>query len=91
MITQERWFSFDEHFQLLNIMAEFERARTAEAQGFRSHRALALEKALELIDLTIGDPKWQEKLVLLLGLREEVAMQYLGKGTMPIATLSAAL
>lgn len=91
MISRERWISFDRRFQLLNITAELVRAETAERDGARDHVRTAIENALALVDLTVNDPKWRSDLPQLLGFREEVARQYVGQGTMPLATLSAAL
>lgn len=91
MITHERWTSFEKRFQLLNIMAEFERARVAEEQGIRAHVVLALEKALELIDLTLDDPKWRNDLAMILGLRDKVARFYIGSDEGSVAILSRIL
>ena len=55
-MTSERWQSFDKSQQLLMIGSELERARVWQGKDEKSFRG-ALERGLELVDLTLGDPK----------------------------------
>ena len=69
-----RWFTFSIFEQLGNVGSEFERAASAYQRGDRERFEKAFERMLELLDLTIEDPKWRTgpRLRELLRLREEV-------------------
>lgn len=73
-LTEDRWFSFSIFEQLGNVGSEFERAASAYQRGDRERFESAFERMLELLDLTIEDPKWRtgSRLRELLRLREEV-------------------
>ena len=90
-MTLERWLTIPKSEQLLHIGAEFERARVLQEKDDADNFRLMLERALELIDLTIGDPKWLNQLSMLLGLRTEVAKFYIGERRDKIAILYRAL
>lgn len=64
--TDERWLRLSLITQLGNVGSEVARASRAKAQGNRERHDLALARALELFDLTLGDPRWQ-------GRRKEIA------------------
>lgn len=68
-----RWFTFSIYEQLGNIGSEFERAARAFESRDRERFEKAFERMLELLDLTVEDPKWREgcRLRELLRLREE--------------------
>src|SRR5438067_13865931 len=53
-----RWQSFSLMEQLGNIGSEVGRATRAKRSGNEGRMWLALERALELIDLTATDPRW---------------------------------
>lgn len=72
-MTIERWKTFSKRDQLLHTGAEFERARVCEQENNPEGRALALGQALELINLSLRDPKWGSERVMLEGLQSEVA------------------
>jgi hypothetical protein len=69
-----RWFTFTIYEQLGNVGSEFERAARAFERGDKERFERAFERMLELLDLTIEDPKWRRgtRLRELLRLREEV-------------------
>ena len=69
-----RWFNFSIYEQLGNIGSEFERAARAFERGDYERFEKAFERMLELLDLTVEDPKWRtrHRLRELLRLREEV-------------------
>lgn len=73
-LTEDRWFSFTIFEQLGNVGSEFERAANAFQRGDRERFEKAFERMLELLDLTIADPKSRSacRLRELLRLREEV-------------------
>jgi hypothetical protein len=64
--TAERWRAMGLMAQLGNVGSEVARASRAKGQGNRERQDLALARALELFDWTLGDPRWQ-------GRRKEIA------------------
>jgi hypothetical protein len=58
-LTQERWNSFSLLFQLSNVGADVSRAIRGNQQGDPESARLSLDRALELLDLTIQDPKYK--------------------------------
>ncbi len=86
----DRWKNFSKRQQLLTIGAEFMRAKTWQGKN-REKFLSALERALELIDLTISDSKWEDNFLMPLRLREEVAKFYIAKRTDDISVLYNAL
>ena len=77
-MTLDRWTTFPKRQQLLFIGSEFERARVwQEKQGNEFYSAL--ERAFELIDLALQDPKWKPEILQLLALRAEIAKFYIGE------------
>lgn len=89
-MEQKRWESFNKRQQLLIIAAEFMRAKIWQYRD-QEKFLLALSRALELIDITLSDKKWNSNLLMLLRLREEVAKFYSLKRTDDISLLSKAL
>lgn len=85
-MDQSRWENFDKRQQLLTIGAEFMRARVWQGKD-KNNFLSALERALELIDLTISDKRWRNNLPMILGLREAVAEFYVFKRTDDISFL----
>lgn len=81
-----RWKNFTTHQQLLMIGSEFMRAKTWQGKDQEKFLS-ALERALELIDLTISDAKWKDNLLMILILREEAAKFYSLKRTDDISSL----
>ena len=82
----KRWESFNKRQQFLIIAAEFIRAKNWQDKD-QEKFLLALERALELIDITIQDSKWRKDFYMLLKLREEVAKFYTLKRTDDISIL----
>lgn len=65
-----RWKNFSFFEQMANVGSEVERAISWRNKGDKEYSRLAVERALELLDLTIDDSKNQKKLRELLRLRE---------------------
>lgn len=57
-LTAERWHSLKLTEQLGNIGSEVGRAINAKALGKEARLAAAVERALELFDLTLADDRW---------------------------------
>lgn len=74
-MEKSRWEKLTKREQLLNTGAEFMRAKVWQGKD-KEKFLLALERALELIDLSLRDSKWQDERLKLLRLRDEVAKFY---------------
>ena len=57
-----RWKNFEKRQQLLMLGAEFMRAKVWQGKDQENFLS-ALERALELIDLTLADEKWRANLL----------------------------
>lgn len=56
-LTREHWFKFSLMIQLANVGCDIDRAILARNQGDEESSRYAFERAMELLDLTIEDPK----------------------------------
>ena len=56
-LTAERWYQFSLFEQLANVGTDIERAIQWKKRGKEDDSQKALERALELLDYTIFDPK----------------------------------
>ena len=72
----ERWVTLRPRDQLGHIGAELTRAALAAPD--RDLQCALLERAFELIDLSLDDPQWRRNVLQLLTLREMVAQAYVG-------------
>lgn len=85
-----RWHAFAKRTQLLMIGSELMRARVwqvGDAEKFES----ALHRAIELIDCTASDPKWQDSLAALSILKQEIELFIGGKRKDDVFALYIAL
>lgn len=73
-----RWRSLSLMEQLANTGSEVERALKWAAKGNAELSALAVDRGLELLDLTIADPKNRGRLKELTRLREVLADYFFG-------------
>jgi len=73
------WFTYSIAFQLGNVGSEVGRALKAKKKDVDFKENLALERALELLDLTIGDPRNRNQLVELCRLRECLCDFFVGE------------
>ncbi|HDH31354.1 MAG TPA: hypothetical protein ENH26_01110 [Candidatus Wolfebacteria bacterium] len=76
MITLERWKTFSKRDQLGHIASEILRANSAKN---RDAFIQMLERAIDLIDISLNDEKWRGNPLLLLILRNELAKAYMDK------------
>ena len=72
-MTEERWFQLSFAQQMGNIGSELARARNCDEKNDLLQRERSFDRAFELIDLTIADPRWTRKLNELTRFREVVA------------------
>ena len=54
-----RWFTFSLAAQLGNVGSEYERALNWKERGDKERFEPAFGRLLELLDLTISDPRWK--------------------------------
>jgi hypothetical protein len=73
-----RWQTFPLVEQLANVGSEVERALNWAAKGNASYSQKALERGLELLDLTIADPRHRRRLRELTRLREVLLDYFVG-------------
>lgn len=76
-MTPERWYALSPHEQLQAIAAEIKRAEIWERSDPELYTA-ALERAFELLGLSLEDRRWKGQYLMLLLLREELAKFYIG-------------
>jgi len=74
-----RWQSLSLVEQLANIGSEVERALRWRQKGNPEYSQKALERALELIDLTLADPRNLTRLKEITRLREALLDYFLGE------------
>ncbi len=72
MIDSRKWSKFSLTQQLGHIASEITRARYWTKEKDVTNRDKALERSLELIDLTISDARWKGRLKEIVRLREVV-------------------
>jgi hypothetical protein len=77
-MTIEKWASKPYSYQLLNIVSELSRAQHWIKENESDYLLRSLERAFELIDLTVASNQGAKPLRDLLRLREEFAGYYLG-------------
>lgn len=78
-LAQGRWSAFSSVEQLANIGSEISRAFRWHEKNKREHTINAVYRALELIDLTVADPKWKYRLKELLRTREVFCDYFFGE------------
>ncbi len=86
----ERWKTISMRDQLGHIASEIMRAELNKNKDKATYLSI-LERALELIDLSLNDPKWRENPLPLLVLREELAKAYIKSKGMSLSDLYAAI
>lgn len=75
-LENSRWYSFSFYQQMANIGSEVNRTIGWKKKGNSEYSNLAFERMLELLQLTISDPKNKTRLKELCRLRE-VLIDYL--------------
>lgn len=83
-LVNGRWHTLSYMQQLGNIGSEVERSLKAHEKGDAERFRNAFDRALELIDLTIADFRWQKRLKELLRTREMMCDYFFGSNTFAI-------
>lgn len=78
-LTFDIWCEKSIEYQILTIGAEFGRAKNLLNKNYIIETQNCMERALELLDLSISDPKWKAKLRELLRFREWTGEFYLNQ------------
>jgi hypothetical protein len=76
-----RWQGFPLVEQLAHVGSEVERALRWKSKGDEAHSRSALERGLELLDLTIADPKHLGRLREMTRLREVLLDYFVGENS----------
>jgi hypothetical protein len=77
-LTDSRWRTFSLAEQLANVGSEVERAMNWRRKGQPDHCTNAVFRGLELLDMTIADPRHRGRLRELTRLREVLLDYFLG-------------
>jgi len=80
-LSSGRWNTFPLSFQLANVGSDVGRALKAKEGQNESRLSAALDRMLELMDLTIADPKNRARLSELCRLREVLCDYFFGENT----------
>lgn len=76
-LTLKKWQKYEKYKQILSIAVEFNRAKNINSWDNTNEVKNCYERAYELLDLTIEDPRWQNSLKELLRFREIMGELYL--------------
>jgi hypothetical protein len=76
-----RWHQMSLAEQMGNIGSEVDRIASWKKKGNEDYARNALYRSLELLDLTIADPRWRYRLKEILRVREFLCDMYLGDNT----------
>ena len=87
-MNKEKWSQLTLAQQLGNIGSEISRARHWQEHGDAQNREASVFRALELIDLTIEDSRWKNRLKEITRLREVFCNWYLNKSEYQITPRS---
>jgi hypothetical protein len=77
----QRWHSMTFLEQMGNISSEVDRIAQWKKKGNEEYATKALWRSLDLLDLTIADPRWRGRLKELCRLREFLCDLYVGDNT----------
>ena len=73
----ESWLKFSKNQQIGAIAAEIKRSKIWQGKD-KENFLSAIERLIDLIDLTIDDKRWQRQLSILFWLRDKITKIYLG-------------
>jgi len=76
--NSEKWFELSLSEQLANIGSEVIRAMKWRQKGEKEHSEKAIERALELFDLTLSDRRWKNRAKEIARMREVICDFFYG-------------
>ena len=82
--SAERWYKFSLAEQMANIGSEVSRALYWQEKNNQEQKDKSFWRSLELIDLTLSDPKHKNRLKEILRLREVICDLFIGKNEFKI-------
>lgn len=74
-----RWFNLSLMEQLANVGSEIHRALNWKERNDDNESLKALERGLELVDLTLDDPRWKHRLKEITRAREIICDYFYGR------------
>jgi hypothetical protein len=77
-MTLKRWQTLSLRDQIGHIGSEIKRGQLIENKNEKLYLSI-IERALNLVDLSLNDPKWKDNPLPLLVLRNELAKIYIGQ------------
>jgi len=80
-LASGRWQEFSLVEQFANIGSEISRALSWKTKGDKEKSEKAMERGLELFDLTIADERWQHRLKEITRMREVICDYFYGDNT----------
>lgn len=83
-LADGRWFTFSLCEQMGHVGSEIDRAVYWSRAGKSDHMFAAVDRALELVDLTIADQRWQRRLREILRMREVICDRFYGANELAI-------
>ncbi|MBI2446527.1 MAG: hypothetical protein HYV51_01760 [Parcubacteria group bacterium] len=84
----KKWFQLSLSEQMANIGSEVARAIRWHNSGEEEHKEKALERALELFDLTLSDKRWKNRAKEIARMREVICDFFYG-GNEYLSSLSS--
>jgi hypothetical protein len=76
-LTLEKWSRLSCQSQIMNIGAELSRAQNWQNLNKRDRTTECIARAIKLLDLTVQDKRWEDKLKELLRIREALGYFYI--------------
>jgi hypothetical protein len=70
-LSSGRWFALSLPEQMGNVGSEYERALSWKKKNDPERMQKAFDRMLELLDLTLADPRWKHRLKEMARLRDE--------------------
>lgn len=86
-MDSSRWSKFSLYEQMGHIASEVSRARVWRGRGDEAACNKSIERAFDLVDLTMADKRWQGRLKETCRFRELLADQYAATNTYQVSLI----
>jgi len=77
----EKWHKMSLAEQMGNIGSEAQRAFSMQKRGDEEQKEKSIDRFLELIDLTLGDKRWQKRCLEICRMREVLCDYFFAKNS----------